>query len=100
MGRAAGGGAGRSWGMGKFKIDTEKPKLSGPGFVRGTRQTQEDQQSKHRDADCSNHRFLGRSKLFQPRDHSAWRPRPRKWAKGYIRIGTLVPPLASAPRGE
>jgi hypothetical protein len=27
---------------------------------------------------------------LQPRDHSAWRPRPRKWNEGYIRIGTLV----------
>jgi hypothetical protein len=27
---------------------------------------------------------------LQPRDHSARKPRPRKWAKGYIRIGTLV----------
>jgi len=29
-------------------------------------------------------------KQFQPRDHSAWRPRPRIWDKGYIRIGTVV----------
>jgi hypothetical protein len=33
---------------------------------------------------------LGRSKTFQSRDHSAWKHLPRKWAKGYIRIGTLV----------
>jgi hypothetical protein len=30
------------------------------------------------------------SEQLQPRDHSACKPRPRKWAKGYIRIGTLV----------
>ena len=33
---------------------------------------------------------LGRSKPFQSRDHSARNPLPLKWAKGYIRIGTLV----------
>ena len=31
----------------------------------------------------------GSSDLLQPRDHSAFRPRPRKWPKGYICIGTL-----------
>jgi hypothetical protein len=45
MGRAAGRGAGRSWGMGKFKKYTVEPELSGP--VCGARQTQEDQDSKH-----------------------------------------------------
>jgi hypothetical protein len=54
MGRAAGRGAGRSWGMGKLKNVVVEPELSDP--ARGTRQTQEDQQSKHRDADCGNHR--------------------------------------------
>jgi hypothetical protein len=34
--------------------------------------------------------LLVRSERFQPRDHSAWSPRPWKWAKGYIRIGTVV----------
>jgi hypothetical protein len=33
---------------------------------------------------------LAHSEEFQPRDHSACKPRPRKWPKGYIRIGTLV----------
>jgi hypothetical protein len=27
---------------------------------------------------------------LQPRDHSAVQARPRKWAEGYIRLGTLV----------
>ncbi len=88
MGRAAGGGTGRSWGMGKFKIDAIELWLSHP--IRGAGQTQENQESEYRDADYGNHRVLG-SEHFQPRDHSACRPRPRKWAKGYIRIGTLVP---------
>jgi hypothetical protein len=30
------------------------------------------------------------SEQLQPRDHSACNLRPRKWPKGYIRIGTLV----------
>jgi hypothetical protein len=30
------------------------------------------------------------SEQLQPRDHSARKPRPRKWPKGHIRIGTLV----------
>jgi hypothetical protein len=30
------------------------------------------------------------SEQLRPRDHSACKLRPRKWAKGYIRIGTLV----------
>ena len=100
MGKAAGGGTGRSWGMGKFKKIAVDPELSEP--VRRTCHTQEEQQSKHRDANYSNHRVLGRhvrallearqyDEHLQPRDHSARRPRPRKWPKGYIRIGTLVP---------
>jgi hypothetical protein len=41
MGRAAGGGTGRSWGMGKIKIDVVKPGLAHP--IRGAAQTQENQ---------------------------------------------------------
>jgi len=106
-------GSGRSWGMGKFKKDVVEPELSGPGFAYGTDQTQEDQNSEYRDAGYDNHRrprpsvagstrlrqsALARRRLeardcseqLQPRDHSARKPRPRKWAKGYIRVGTLV----------
>ena len=54
MGRAAGRGAGRSWGMGKIKKGAVETELLDP--IRGTRQTQEDQYGKHRDADCGNHR--------------------------------------------
>jgi hypothetical protein len=32
------------------------------------------------------------SEQLQPRDHSARKPRARKWPKGYIHIGTLVLP--------
>ena len=39
-------GSGRSWGMGKFKMDAVEPKLSGPGLACGTDQTQEDQQQR------------------------------------------------------
>ncbi len=76
-------------------------------------QTQENQHSEYRDEGYDNHRrprssgagftrrrqsALARRRLetrnyeeqLQPRDHSAWKPRPRKWDKGYIRIGTLV----------
>jgi hypothetical protein len=56
MGRAAGGGAGRSWGMGKFKKDAAGPELSGPGFVYGSGQTQEDQYNEYRHTDYDNHR--------------------------------------------
>jgi hypothetical protein len=88
MGRAAGGGTGRSWGMGKFMKIAVEPWLPHP--IRGAGRTQENQESEYRDADYGDRRVLG-SEHFQPRDHSACRPRPRKWAKGYIRIGTLVP---------
>jgi len=63
MGRAAGGEAGRSWGMGKIEKDAVEPKLSEP--VRRTDQTQKDQHSEHRDADYGNHR------------------RPRSWGAGF-----------------
>jgi hypothetical protein len=99
--------------MGKLKKDAVEPKLSGPGFACGTDQTQEEQHSEYRDAGYDNHRrprpsvagstrrrqsALARRRLearnlseqLQPRDHSACKLRPRKWAKGYIRIGTLV----------
>jgi hypothetical protein len=55
MGRAAGGGAGRSWGVGKFKKKVVvEPEL--PGLVRWADQTQENQHSEHRDAGYDNHR--------------------------------------------
>jgi hypothetical protein len=99
--------------MGKLKKDVVEPKLSGPGFACGTDQTQEEQHSEYRDAGYDNHRrprpsvagstrrrqsALARRRLearnlseqLQPRDHSACKLRPRKWAKVYIRIGTLV----------
>ena len=57
MGRAAGGGTGRSWGMGKFKIDTAQSWLSHP--IRGASHTQENQQGEHRDTEHGNHRVLG-----------------------------------------
>ncbi len=95
MGRAAGGGAGRAWGMGKVKKTVREPKLPDP--IRRSGQTQENQESEHRDTDYGNHRVLS-SECFQPRDHFARRPRPRKWPKGYIRIGTLVPPAGYSVR--
>ena len=54
MGRAAGGVAGRSWGMGKVKKGAVVPELPGP--VPRTGQAQEDQNSQYRDANHGNHR--------------------------------------------
>jgi hypothetical protein len=48
------GGAGRSWGVGKFKKDAVEEELS--GLVRGTDQAQEDQHGEHRDAGYDNPR--------------------------------------------
>ena len=39
------------------------------------------------------------SEQLQPRDHSACRPRPGKWAKSYICNGTLVQYLGLKPQG-
>ena len=56
MGKRPGRGSGRSWGMGKFKKLVSLSSRSYRTRSVGTGQTQEDQHSKHRDADCGNHR--------------------------------------------
>jgi hypothetical protein len=52
-GRAAAGGNGRSWGMGKFEKNVVKIALPDP--IRRTGQTQENQHCKHRNTDGRNH---------------------------------------------
>ena len=54
MGRAAAGGDGRSWGVGKLKKIFVEAEL--PGLVRWTGQTQEDQNSENRDTGYGHHR--------------------------------------------
>jgi len=64
MGRAAGGGAGRSWGVGKFKrekIDV-KPELF--ALVRRPGQTQGVQYGEDHEAGCDKHWALSRSEAF------------------------------------
>jgi hypothetical protein len=56
MGRAAGGGPAAHGAWANSNKDAIAPQLSGPRFVHGADQAQENQHNQHRDTGCGNHR--------------------------------------------
>ena len=59
-------------------------------MISRTDQTQEDRNARTEIQIAVTIGLVTRSEQLQPRDHSACTRRPRKWAMGYIRDGTLV----------